>query len=76
MTGGLLTDPSLTKLGVGGNSSVAPLRETHNLMGVRSWGQKAFNHGKQELGKLAESKIQLITLAWYLHYDPQLYFIL
>lgn len=34
------------KLGVQGNSSIALHRETHNLKGVRSWGQKAFNHGK------------------------------
>lgn len=43
-------DLSLTKLGVQGNFTIALLRETHNLMGVRSWGQKAFNHGKAGIG--------------------------
>lgn len=47
MTGeGAVMDRSLTKLGVEGKSSIALLRQTRNLMGVRSWGQKAFNHGK------------------------------
>lgn len=74
--GGLVIDLSLTKFGIRGNSSIALLRETHNLMGLRSWGQKAFNHWRQALGKLAEAKIQLITLVWYLYYDPKLYFTL
>lgn len=60
--------PELNKVGCFRATASWPCRsETHNLMGVRIWGQKAFNHGHQALQKLAESKIQLITLIWYLH---------
>ena len=45
-----MMDLSLTKSGVQGNSCIALLRKTHNLMGVKSGGQKAFNHGKAGTG--------------------------
>lgn len=72
MTGG--GGLNFTKLGVRSNSSIVLVND--NLMGVKSWGQKAVNHGKQTLGRQAESKIKHICLVWYLYYDPQLYFTL
>lgn len=53
--------PEFNSVGCLGHLLHRPTKR-HNFMGVRSWGQKAFNHGRQALGNLAESKIQLITL--------------